>query len=228
MTRLADRPVSDPELPDSLLSRRSHGSLEAIIESERRPLRSIGATAREVAARTSVLLADLLMLPTVRIFEGVRPTSADLPRIAHAVSAGCRLAFVESVAWPPGHYAATEAGQIHCDGVYIGQSAGPLLAAVKHWRAMLPRGHRVRAIVVVYPTTPGELLLPGPSKRGLAWTRSSEVVSDILAYLPSGRPGVSVRAVAALLAATVTGDDQPPQADRREPAFGCQPPSEGR
>lgn len=171
------------------------------MDSERRPLRPIGATAREVAARTGELLAELLTLPSVRIFEGVRPTSADLPRIAHAVNAGCRLVLVESVAWPPGRYVATSAGYIHCDGVYTGQSAGPLMAAVRHWRAILPRGHRVKAIVVVYPTDQGVLSLPGPSAHGVAWTRSAEVVSDIRAYLPAGRIAISLHAVAALAAA---------------------------
>jgi len=210
MARSADGAAEgDVRLPEALLDCRSHGSLDVITDSERCPLRPIGATAREVAARTGVLLADLLRVPGVRIFQGVRPAAADLPRISHAVSAGCRLAFVESVAWPPGHYAATEAGQIHCDGVYIGQSAGPLLAAVRHWRMVLPRGHRVRAIVVVYPTAPGELSLPEPSARGLAWARSADVVSDILAYLPAGRAAVSVQAFSALLAATRPGDEQP-------------------
>ncbi len=201
MTMPAARQMPGSQLPESLLTRRSHGSLDVILDSERRPLRPIGATARDVAARTGVLLADLLRLPTVRIFEGVRPTSADLPRIAHAVNAGCSLVLVESVAWPPGNYIVAADKQIHCDGVYIGQSAGPLLAAVRHWRALLPRGHRVKAIVVVYPTAQGKLSLPGPA-RDLAWTRSADIVSEIRAYLPAGRIAVSLAALAALAAAT--------------------------
>src|SRR5215470_11068945 len=93
------------------------------------------------------LLTDLFALPGVRIFQGVRPAAADLPRIPHVISAGHRLVLVESVAWPPGRYAATAAGQIHCDGVYTGQSVLPLLTAVRHWRQALPRGHRVSALV---------------------------------------------------------------------------------
>lgn len=202
MPRSADRRTSDTRLPD-LLAPRSHGSLDAITDSERRPLRSIGATAREVAARTSDLLIELLSLPSVRIFQGVRHAAVDAPRIGHAVNAGSRLVLVESVAWLPGQYAVTANDQIHCDGVYIGQSAGPLLAAARYWRAVLPRGHRVRAIVVVYPAASGELLLPASSGRGPGWALASEAVRDIRACLPAGRPVVSVPAVAALVAATM-------------------------
>ena len=59
----------------------------------------------------------------------------------------------------PGRYAATPAGLIHCDGVYIGQSVRPLIVAVRHWRQALPRGHRVSALVVVHPTAEGELAI---------------------------------------------------------------------
>jgi hypothetical protein len=202
MTSPADRRTADPVVPAAILSRRSHGNLDAITDSERRTLRPIGMTAHEVAARTGVLLADLLVLPSVRIFQGVRPTAADTPRVPHVISAGCRLVFVESVAWPPGRYATTAAGRIHCDGVYIGQSVCPLIAAVRHWREILPHGHWVSALVVVHPTTDGELALPAATGPDLAWTRASEVVRDIRAHLPHERQATDMRAVAALIAAT--------------------------
>jgi hypothetical protein len=184
-----------------VLSRRCHGSLDAITDSERRGLRPIGTTAREVAARTGALLADLFALPWVRIFQGVRPSAADLPCIPHVISAGRTLVLVESVAWPPGHYAATAVGRIHCDGVYIGQSVRPLITAVGLLWEALPPGHRVSAVVVVHPTAGGELALPAPSRPDLGWTRAGDAIHEIKAHLPSGPQPVSVSAVAALVAA---------------------------
>jgi hypothetical protein len=202
MTIPADSWIINPAGPATLLSRRFYGSLGAITDSERRALRSIGLTAQEVAARTGGLLAASLALPGVRIFQGVRPATADVPRIPHAINSGSRVILVESVAWPPGRYVVMPTGRIHCDDVYIGQSVRPLISAVRHWRSTLPRGHRVSAMVVVHPTSDGGLALPAPQGRDLAWTRAATAVCDIRACLPPGRQRVSIRAVAALIAAT--------------------------
>ncbi len=185
--------------------RRFYGSLDAITDSERRALRSIGMTAGEAAAKTGVLLADLLALPGVRIFQSVRPASAEVPRIPHAINSGCRVVLVESVAWPPGQYAVMPTGRIHCDEVYIGQSVRPLVSAVRHWRSTLPRGHRVSALVVVHPTHPapdGQVGLPSPQSGHLAWARADSAVRELRACLPRRQQPVSIRAVAELVAAT--------------------------
>lgn len=208
MTSHADRWTTDPVVPATILSRRCHGSLDAITDSEQRALRPIGTTAHDVAARTGALLTGLFVLPSVRIFQGVRPTAADVPRVPHVISAGHRLVFVESVAWPSGRYATTAAGRIHCDGMYIGQSVRPLIAAVRHWREILPHGHLVSALVVVHPPADGELALPTATCRDLAWTRASDAVRDIRAQLPREQQATSIRAVAALLAAT-TAEENP-------------------
>ena len=156
-------------------ARRWHGSLDTITDSERRGLRPIETTAREVAARTGVLLGELPAGPGVCIFQGVRPAAAgDLPRIPHAISAGRQLILVESVAWPPGRYHQEADGRIHCDGTYIGQSVLPLVNAVRYWRDALPRGHRVRALVVLSPTAEGDLALPATVAEKLAWTRACD------------------------------------------------------
>lgn len=190
-------------VPARLLTRRCHGSLDAITDSERRALRPIGArTAHDVAVATGTLLAGLLVLPGVRIFQGLRPGAADTPRIPHAISAGRRLVLVESVAWPPGGYAASTAGQIHCDGVYIGQSVLPLITAVEHWRVILPAGHKVSACVIVHPTAPGALVLSPPGARDLSWAIADHAARTIRAQLPPGREAVSRKAVATLIAAT--------------------------
>lgn len=202
MTIPKDRLTGHPAGPTVIMSRRSYGNLEMITDSERRALRSIGKTAREAAATTGVLLAGLLMLPGVRIFEGVRTAGTNMPRIPHVISAGRRLLLVESVAWPAGRYATTGVGRIYCDGVYIGQSVRPLTAAVHHWRETLPRGHRVSAVVIVHPTCDGQLDLPPATSGDLAWTRASDATCDIRAHLPPGQPATSLRAVAALIAAT--------------------------
>ncbi|MGZ4435415.1 MAG: hypothetical protein ACXVW7_17590 [Trebonia sp.] len=209
MTRSADRRLADPVMPAVLAPGRYHGSLDTITDSERRALRPIGTSAHEVAVRTGALLTDLLALPGVRIFQGVRPAAAeDMPRIPHAISTGRQLLLVESVAWPPGRYAAGAAGRIHCDGTYIGQSVRPLINAVRHWRESLPRGHRVSALVVVHPTTEGDLALPSSTTRDLAWTRADDAVRDIRARLPRGRQAVSTRAVATLFAATAGAENR--------------------
>ncbi|MGH3187085.1 MAG: hypothetical protein ACRDPY_02065 [Streptosporangiaceae bacterium] len=183
-------------------SARCHGRLGTIIDSERRALRPIGSSAQEVAERTGDLLRDLFELPTVHIFQGVRPTAADAPRIAHVIIAGRQVVLVESVAWPPGRYAATASGRIYCDGTYTGQSVRPLMDAVRHWRGILPSGHRVGALVVVHPTTAGDLALPASSTRTLAWAHADDAVHDIRSRLSSVRQAISMKAVAALIAAT--------------------------
>lgn len=202
MTIPADSRISNPAGPATLLSRRFYGSLDAITDSERRALRSIGLTANEAATRTGCLLTNLVALPGVRIFQGVRPATADVPRIPHAVNSGCRVILVESVAWPPGRYTVMPTGRIHCDDVYIGQSVRPLVSAVRHWRSTLALGHRVSAMVIVHPTAEGELGLPSAQARDLAWARAATAAGDIRACLPRAQQTVSIRAVAALIAAT--------------------------
>jgi hypothetical protein len=192
-------------VPRPLLERRYHGSLAAITDSERRSLRSVAATAYEVAERTSDLLAELISIPSVRIFRGVRVAGTDLPRMPHVVSSGRQLILLESVAWPSGHYEVTD-GRVHCDGTYIGQSARPLLAAVQHWRAALPRHHRVCAVVVVHTGAGSDITLPAPTGGDLAWIRAEDAARDVRQRILSGRQVVSRAAVAALMAAV----DGPP------------------
>ena len=125
------------------------------------------------------------------------------PPVPHVVSSGCRLVFVESVAWPPGRYATTSAGRIYCDGVYIGQSVGPLVTAIRRWQASLPGGHWVSAVVVVHSMADGEIALPAASGQDLVWTRSWDAVRDIRARLPHQLKPASVAAITALLRAAV-------------------------
>lgn len=202
MTTPADNWISNPPAPSVLFPHRFYGSLDAITDSERRALRSIGMTAGEAAAKTGVLLADLLTLPGVRIFQGVRLASADVPPIPHAINSGCRVVLVESVAWPPGQYAVMPTGRIHCDDVYIGQSVRPLVSAVRHWRSTLPRGHWVSAMVVVHLPADGEVGLPSPQAGDLAWARADSAAVHLRARLPRRQQSVSIRAVAELVAAT--------------------------
>jgi hypothetical protein len=198
MTQPADRGLTAHAAP----SARCHGRLGTIIDSERRALRPIGSSAQEVAERTGALLRDLFELPTVHIFQGVRPAAGDAPRIAHVIIAGRQVVLVESVAWPPGSYAAATTGRIFCDGTYIGQSVRPLMDAVRYWRRTLPPGHWVSALVVVHPTATGDLALPASSTRGLAWARADDAVHDIRVRLSRVRQAISMKAVAALVAAT--------------------------
>jgi len=184
---------------------RSYGTLDTITDSGKRALRPIGTTARDVALRTGALLSELLALPAVWTFHGLRAAQPDGPRIPHAIGAGGALVLVESVAWPPGRYLTGPTGKVHCDGVYIGQSARPLAEAVRHWRAVLPHGHQVSAIVVVHPAGDGDLELPGAAGHDVTWVRPDEAMASIRSRLTPGRRELSAEIVAALAAATAAG-----------------------
>jgi hypothetical protein len=205
LTGAVDSWADEPAEVIARLSGRCHGSLDMITDSERRGLRPIERSAREVAASTFDLLADLLELPGIQMFQGVRAPVTDVPRTPLAISAGRQLVLVESVAWPSGRYATTRSGRILSDGVYIGQSVRPLLATIRDWQESLSSSHRVSGVVVVHPLAgDGDLTLPAKANPGLAWARASEAVGCIRARLPrGGRHPVSMRAVAALVAATV-------------------------
>ena len=188
-----------------LASRRQriHGSLDSIIDSDRKSLRPIAATAHEVALRTSELLAGLAAIPGVRIFHGVHRAGGELPVLPHAVVAGRRLLLIESVAWPPGCYEIARDGEINCDGVYIGQSVRPLTAAVSYWRAAVPKGHQVSALVIVHAAKEDEILLPAaPADAPIALVRAGNVCQVIQQQLRSGRQSISRHLVATLIAAT--------------------------
>ena len=189
-------------VPPAVLARRYHGSLQEVTDSERRPLRPIGTSAYDVAVRTGALLSELVVIPSVRIFHGVRPTTVGAPVIPHVLCAGRQLLLVESVAWPPGRYETMPGGRVVCDDVYIGQSVRPLVRAVGQWRAALPRGHRVSAVVVVHPAGEGPVTLPAGRPGELTWVLAGEAIQDLRRRVVRGRQTVSRSAVAALLAAT--------------------------
>jgi hypothetical protein len=200
MARPVDRHGMRPAMPPPMAPHQL-GNLDRITDSERNALRPIGSSALETAQRTSELLASLLALPGVLIFQGVQPSEADIPRIPHVVSAGRRVVLVESVTWPPGSYHATQDGRIHCDDVYIGQSVGPLIAAVLYWRETLPRDHGVSAVVVVH-STGGELMLPPGKMREVTWTGAQEAVQVILLQVFGGRRAASARTLQVLAEAS--------------------------
>jgi hypothetical protein len=189
-------------VPSAVLARRYHGSLQEVTDSERRPLRPIGTSAYDIAVRTGALLAELVTIPSVRIFHGVRPSVAGAPVIPHVLCAGRQLLLVESVAWPPGRYETMPGGRVVCDDVYIGQSVRPLVRAVRQWRATLPRGHRVSAVIVVHPAGEGTVVLPAGLPGELTWVLAGEAIQDLRRRVVRGRQAVSRSAVAALLAAT--------------------------
>jgi hypothetical protein len=188
--------------PGPALEQRYFGNLNAITDSEQRPLRPIGSTAREVAARTGVLLTDLAADPSVRIFHGVRPGDPSLPLVPHAISAGRRLVLVESVAWPPGRYEADPDGRILCDGTYIGQSVQALRMAARQWAGLLPRNHRVMAAVVVHRTAKGEITLPAGRPKDLTWVLADNAIAELRPCIAGGGRAVSRNAVVTLMAAT--------------------------
>ncbi|MFI7543500.1 hypothetical protein [Actinoplanes sp. NPDC049599] len=161
-----------------------HAGPARIVDTERRPLRPIGTTASEVARRTGELLTGLLRLPGVRLYQGVRLNGQ--PPLPYALSAGPRVVLVDAVAWPPGSYATSAAGAVFCGGVYIGQSAGPLLGAVRRLRRLQPRGHRASAVVVVHPSIAGRLDLPAATGSEVSWIPAGDAVTAIRCLLRSG------------------------------------------
>jgi hypothetical protein len=184
-------------VPDTLLSQRRIGDLSGIADSDRRPLRSIGTTAGEIAARTDSTLTALITIPNVRIFRAVRPAGTTLPLTSHAVSAGRLLILVECVAWPPGWYQIDADGRIRCDGQYIGQSVSPLITAVRSTRRLLPRSHRVSALVAVYRTGNRRYALPTASGE-LAWTLAEDMAPRLRERIAHDHLTVSRHTLAAL------------------------------
>jgi hypothetical protein len=157
----------------------SYGSLDRITDTERRPLRSIGATAHDVATHTGTLLNGLLRGSRVRMYRGVRLPGRDNSPIPYALSAGAQIVLVDSVAWPPGSYATGATGAITCDDIYIGQSVHPLTSAVRRLRRLLPRGHRVSAVVIVYPSIEGCLTLPPANGSEVTLVHETEAVRAV-------------------------------------------------
>ena len=202
MARSADRRIRAQGITAAISRRRCIGRLDGITDSERYGLRSIGATAGEAAATTGRLLAGLLVIPGIWIFQGVLPEDADIPCVPHVVSAGRRTLLIESVTWPAGRYHVTRDSRIRCDGTYTGQSLRTLIATLAYWRQRLPADQRVGAVIVVHPIDPGPLELPGPATPDIVWTSGDEAVGVIAPFLSRERTQVSLTVLTALAAAT--------------------------
>jgi hypothetical protein len=189
------RTVSDA--PAALLEQRHYGRLPGVADGPHPPLRPIGTDALDVARSTDNLLAELIAIPSVRIFRGVRPAGTALPRVSHAVTAARLLILVESVAWPPGGYRTDADHRVRCDGRYIGQSVRPLATAVRRVRRLLPRSHRVSALIVVHRTAEGSYALPVPT-RDLAWVLADDLTRYLGELLAHRRSLVSRHTITAL------------------------------
>jgi hypothetical protein len=142
--------------------------MDGLIDSELRPLRPIGVSASEVAARTGRLLTRLTDQPGIHLFSDIPVAGTPAP-ITHALSAGRLILLVESVAWPAGTYSTTADGGVLCDGVYIGQSVRPLLDTVRRVRRTFPGNYRIGGVVVVHPSLPAAPTLPVTGPVGLSW-----------------------------------------------------------
>jgi hypothetical protein len=186
---------------DEVIARRYHGRRAGQTSaSEPSALRPVGITATEVATRTGELLAALLDVPSVRIFSGIGPISADAVSVSHAVAAGRTLVLVESVAWPAGRYDLDAQRRVVSDGTWIGQSAEPLARTVAAWRAVLPRTHRVSGLIVVHTSGGGAVELAPRRFADVAMVDAAGFRPEIRSALPA-RPSVSRHSMAALLGA---------------------------
>jgi hypothetical protein len=189
---------------DDLLYGRYYGRpyRSATTDAPRPALRPVGMTAKVVADRTGDLLAELRDSPSARIFRGVGPApgGASAVPVGHAVAAGRALVLVESVAWPAGHYDIDDEGRVVSDGVWIGQSVAPLLRTVAAWRSILPRSHRVTALVLVHPSADGAVMVAPRHFPDVALVDAAGCRDELRSALPQ-RPSVSRQMMAALLAA---------------------------
>lgn len=138
------------------------------MDSERRPLRPIGASADDIHGRTGRLLARFTARPGVRLFSRV-PVEAGEILIPYAISAGRLLVLVDTAAWPAGDYSTDPDGGVLCDGTYIGQSVGHLINGVRQLRRTLPNACRIEAVVVVHPSLPTAPTLPSEGPAELRW-----------------------------------------------------------
>ena len=128
--------------------------MDDVIDSERRPLRPIGTSAREVHSRTAGLLARFNSRPGVHVL-------------------------VDSVAWPAGSYSTTPDGQVLCDGTYIGQSIDHLVVAVRRLRLNMPGKYRIEAAVVVHPSRPDAPTLPLAHPDEVRWFTPAELADHL-------------------------------------------------
>src|SRR4051812_32369333 len=141
MTKSRWTPAPAGHREEHIMAYRLRGTLERLTDDDRRPLRPIGMSVREAAARTGSLLERLTDIPGVRIFAGVRVAHRG-PRIVFAASTASHVLLVESVAWPSGEYTVAGEGRVFCDGVFIGQSVQQLRGSV----SMLRRQTRRRVV----------------------------------------------------------------------------------
>jgi hypothetical protein len=164
-------------------------------------LRSVGESGALLAARTGAALTRLAAEHGAHVFRGVHLADSRPPVVVDAIARGRVVVFIVSVAWPVGHYHHDADGRMRCDGIYIGQSVGPLREAVQRWRARLRR-HRVGVLVVVHPDGTGDYLLPACTPDGIEWTMADHAIDRLRNLLPRGR-GTSRPALGALAAAAV-------------------------
>jgi hypothetical protein len=152
------------------------------MDSERRPLRPIGASVAEVAARTGRLLTRFSDRRGVRLLRDVAVVAGQTP-IAHAISSARLILLIESVAWPGGTYSAAPDGGVRCDGAYIGQSVQPLIGAVRQLRHAMPRGRLIEAVLVVHPSLPAAPTLPATGPAELTWLSPVNLAAHVAQQL---------------------------------------------
>ncbi|WP_285687420.1 hypothetical protein [Actinoplanes sp. NBRC 103695] len=152
--------------------------MDGVMDSERRPLRPIGASVDEVNDRTGRMLAVFTRRPGVRLFGPV-PAGAGQTPIPYAISKGPLVVLVDAVAWPAGTYSTTPDGNILCDGVYIGQSVRQLVGAVHRLRRTMPRGCLVEAVIVVHPSLPAAPTLPAAGPAELSWLPPADLPAHL-------------------------------------------------
>ena len=193
--------MTKPARPRSSVADRSgraFGSLAPLADSERRGLRPIGASVREVADRTAILFDAVMRSKNVRLFRAVCADGPDAQPIPHVICAGRRVILVDSVTWPPGAYTVAESGHVHCDGQYIGQSVVPLRSAVGRWREVLPIGYLVTGLVVVHPNGEGGVGLYGDLPPDVGWSLAHDALHDVRQLLPPDSQRTSSAALAKL------------------------------
>jgi DnaJ domain len=129
-----------------------------------------------------LLSGYLGQIPAVRIFHGLAWPGSSRPEVDHAVLCGHRLLLIESRMWPPGHYSWDGEGSLLREDTRFEGGELRLARTVAAYQMLLPKMD-VQGIVLVHPTTPGEVTSTMPTSTPLAVMSPEDFVRGIGGWL---------------------------------------------
>lgn len=135
---------------------------------------AVDTTQKIVEAGMAEVLNDLFKIKALRVFHGlvvpahkldikqgnsVQSTGVDVvpgSHLDHAITAGQKVALVDSVMWPPGKYSMDNYGNVLLNGQHSHFDLEPYEEDFKRFRANLPSNVKVRMFVTVHSDGPVE------------------------------------------------------------------------